>query len=129
MSTQILLDVPDEVYRQVEKVAGAMRRNIPDLLLETITRSFAPFPVATTRARMNKNVAAYKKLHSQLVKDYFGQYVAIHNGQLVDHDPDPVALLERMRARYPGETVLRRIVEPTAERELHLRNPRFETIA
>lgn len=126
MSTQILLTVPDELYRQVEKVADAASRNIPDLLLDTITRSFASFPVDRNRSEMNENAAAYRSLHAQLVRHYLGQHVAIHDGQLVDHDPDPVALLQRVRAYYPGQVVLRRKVELSVEAELRIRHPRIE---
>lgn len=128
MSTQVLLTVPDDLYRQVEKVADAASRNIPDLLLDTITRSFAPFPVDRTRSEMLENAAAYRSLHGQLVKHYLGQFVAIHAGQLVDHDPDPVALLQRVRTQYPNRVVLRRLVELTVERELRIRHPRIEAV-
>jgi hypothetical protein len=78
---------------------------------------------------MEQNVAAYKAMHSELVKDYLGQYVAICNGQLVDHDRDPMALLERVRNRYLEQVVLRRNVEPTPERELRIRHPKFERLS
>lgn len=129
MSTQILLTVPDELYRQVEQVADAASRNIPDLLLDTITRSLAPFPVDRNRSEMIENVAAYRSLHVQLVKRYLGQHVAIHDGQLVDHDPDPVALLQRVRRQHPDRVVLRRKVELTVEAELRIRHPRIEAVS
>ena len=75
---------------------------------------------------MNKNVATYKTLHAKLVKEYLGQFVAIHDSQLVDYDPDPIALLQRVRCQYPNQVVLRRKVEVIAERELRIRNPRIE---
>lgn len=128
MSTQVLLTVPDDLYRQVEKVADAASRNIPDLLLDTITRSLSPFPVDSTRPEMLDNAAAYRSLHAQLVKHYLGQFVAIHDGQLVDHDSDPVTLLQRVRTQFPDRVVLRRRVELTAERELHVRHPRIEAV-
>ena len=129
MSTQILLTVPDDLYRQVEKVADAASRNVPDLLLDTIARSFAPFPVDRNRSEMNENATAYQSLHAQLVKRYLGQTVAIHDGQLVDHDPDPVVLLQRIRTHFPDRVVLRRKVELSVERELRIRHPRIEAVS
>ena len=129
MSTQILLTVPDDLYRQVEKVAAAASRNVPDLLLDTIARSFAPFPVDRNRSEMNENATAYQSLHAQLVKRYLGQTVAIHDGQLVDHDPDPVVLLQRIRTNFPDRVVLRRKVELSVERELRIRHPRIEAVS
>lgn len=120
MSTEVLLTVPDEVYDQVEQAANNAARNVADLLLETITRTFAPPPIDPKRAQMNRNVATYQALHAQLAKIYLGQYVAIYQGQLVDYDADPIVLLQRIRAKYPDQVMLRRKVEPVAEREIHI---------
>jgi len=65
-------------------------------------------------------------MHAELVKQYLGQIVAIHDGRLVDHDPDPVTLLQRIRQNYPNQVVLRRKVESVPERELRVRHPRVE---
>lgn len=124
---QVLLQVPDEIYHQANRIAVRTRRDVADILLETITRSFAPLPVDDNRLAMNQNVEAFIALHVELVKHYLGQYVAICEGQLVDHDLDPVVLLQRIRTRFPGQVVLRRKVESIPERELHIRHPRIES--
>jgi len=129
MSTEILLTVPDDIYDQVAQAADKLERNVADLLLETITCIFAPPPIDPKRAQMNRNVAAYQALHAQLVKNYLGRYVAIYQGQLVDHDTDPIILLQRVRAKYPDQVVLRRKVEPVAEREITVRHPRIERVS
>ena len=76
---------------------------------------------------MNQNVETYGALHAELVMTYLGQYVAICEGQLVDHDHDPVSLLQRIRTQYPGKVVLRRKVESVPEKQLRIRHPRIET--
>ena len=87
-----------------------------------------PFPVDGNRSLMEQNVAAYKAMHGELVERYLGQYVAIYDGQLVDYDPDPVALLERVRAQHPNQVVLRHKVERTPKRELRTRHPQIEPL-
>jgi hypothetical protein len=77
---------------------------------------------------MEQNVTAYREMHSELVERYLGQYVAVYKGELVDRDPDPLLLLERIRQNYPDQVVLRRKVERTPERELRIRHPRFERV-
>ena len=72
MATQILLTVPDDVYYQARKLAINTQRDIADVLLETITRSFAPFPVDPNREQMYQEVQAYKKIHPELVAQYLG---------------------------------------------------------
>ncbi len=51
-------------------------------------------------------------MHGGLVQHHLGQYVAIADGKLVDHDADPVTLLQRVRSGYPTQVVLRQKVEP-----------------
>ncbi len=121
MGTRVVLDVPEEAYRWVEELAVTTERDITDILLETVTRTFSPFPVDPGRSVMNQNVETYKELHAELVKAHLGQFVAICDGSLVDHGPDPVSLLRRVRARFPARVVLRRNVETVRERQLQIR--------
>ncbi|MCB9431032.1 MAG: hypothetical protein H6668_03525 [Ardenticatenaceae bacterium] len=127
MSTQILLNIPDNVYSHAEQLAAKMQRDVSDLFLEVIVRSYAPFPVDSRRDTMNQEVAAYKGLHPQLIKSHLGQYVAITNGQLVDSDPDPIALLKRVRQNFPNQVVLRRKVETKDTPEIRVNHPRIYT--
>jgi hypothetical protein len=55
-----------------------------------------------------------------------GEYVAIHNRQVVDRDREFQMLHTRIRQRYGRQAVLIRKVEPLADRELVFRSPRFE---
>ena len=126
MSKQITLPIPEDVYRQVENVAATTNRDVVEVLLETISHTFAPFPVNPNRVAMKKEIEAYKAMHPELVKKYLGQYVAIYQGQLVDHDADPVALHRRITAQFPHKTVLSRLVHEEAESILHMRSPRLE---
>lgn len=126
MGTQVVLDVPNEIYERVEKLAVTTERDIPDVLLETIARTFSPFPVDPNRSVMNQNVETYRELHAELVMTHLGQFVAICDGRLIDHDPDPVSLLQRVRTQYPEKVVLRRKVESVPEHQLQIRHPRIE---
>lgn len=126
MSIQVVLDVPDEIYEQVEKLAVTTERDIADVLLETIARTFSPFPVDPNRSVMIQNVETYRELHAELVMTHLGQYVAICEGKLVDFDADPVTLLQRVRTLYPDKVVLRRKVETVSERQLQFRHSRTE---
>lgn len=125
MSTQVLLDVPDDLYSHVKSVAARTHRAVTDVLLDSIADSFAPFPVDPRRAEMSQNVDAFTAMHPKLVETYLGETVAICDGGLVDRDADPIALLHRIRRDYPNRVVLRRKVETIPERELRIRHPRI----
>ncbi len=126
MLKQITLSVPEDVYRQVEQVARTTQSDVADLLLETIARTFSPYPANPNRAAMKREIAAYKAMHPELVKNYLSRYVAIYQGELVDYDIDPVALHQRIAIKYPEQIVLSRKVQKDAEPILHMRSPRFE---
>ncbi|MCY4082018.1 MAG: hypothetical protein OXF54_17375 [Caldilineaceae bacterium] len=121
MSIQVVLDVPDEINEQVEKLAVTTERDIADVLLETIARTFSPFPVDPNRSVMNQNVETYRELHAELVMTHLGRFVAICDDRLIDHDPDPVSLLQRVRTQYPEKVVLRRKVESVPEHQIQIR--------
>ncbi|MBK7216577.1 MAG: hypothetical protein IPH95_05770 [Candidatus Promineofilum sp.] len=84
-----------------------------------------PFPIDPRRPAMLREIEAYHRLHPELRERYKGQYVAIFQGQLVDHDQDAEVLLERTLARFPDEIVLQRRVEDTPEVILQFRSPRL----
>jgi hypothetical protein len=66
-------------------------------------------------------------MHPRLIESYLGDYVAIFQGEVIDHDEDVVALTQRIGEKLPNEVVLIRQVEKSAERILNMRSPRFLT--
>lgn len=42
---------------------------------------------------------AFRRLLPQLLSQYPGQFVAIHEEQAIDHDPSDIALIQRVHAR------------------------------
>lgn len=56
--------------------------------------------------KIHVEMEAFQKLHAQLLPVYRGQYVAIHNGQMIDHDFDRLALYRRIRTHYGKTAVL-----------------------
>ncbi len=75
---------------------------------------------------LQRNIEAYNKLHPGLVKDYYGQYVAVHAGKLVDHDADFPVLHRRVRQQFGRQPVLLRRVTQENETVWTFRSPRFE---
>lgn len=55
---------------------------------------------------------------------YEGEYVAVHNHQLVDHDIDQIVLTRRVRERYGNTAVL--IMPAEGPREIVSRSPRID---
>jgi hypothetical protein len=75
---------------------------------------------------MENEVAAFEKLHPMLVEHYLGEFVAVHQGQVVDHDNDQIALVDRVESAYPDKVVLIRKVQEQLPPPLVFRSPRLE---
>lgn len=74
---------------------------------------------------VEREIRAFHRLHPTLLEHHLGQYVAIHDQHLVDHDADKLALYQRIRNQYPEQFVLVRLVEPEPERELYFRSTHY----
>lgn len=77
-------------------------------------------------AAMQREEAAFRRLHPMLYKQHAGQYVAIYNEQLIDSDPNQVALYRRVRQQHPGEFVWVAPVHETPDEILVFRSPRLQ---
>lgn len=125
MSKQITLTLPDDVYEQIQQTADADQRPIADFLTDTIVEATPIFSVDPRRPAMLREKAAYLAMHSQLLEQYEGMYVAIFQGQVADHDQDVSELIRRIERDYPDEIVMVKQVTEEPDRVLHIRSPRL----
>jgi len=65
---------------------------------------------------------AFLAQQDELRKKYPGQFVAIHEGRVVDADPDEFVLDDRVEEMYPDEAILIRPTEWT-ERAVEISTP------
>lgn len=123
---QVTLTVSDSVYEEAERVARRTNRPIESVLADTLEQALAAFSVDERRPWMLREVAAFEAMRDELWERYPNQYAALHQGQVVDHDDDKVALLRRVRAgRSPDDVVLIRQVLAAEPPPLQFRSPRF----
>ena len=125
MTRQITLAIPDAVYDQVEQMAKASHRPIADVLVDTIGQVTPALYVDANRPTMLREKAAFMAMHLELLEKYEGQYVAISQGQVVDHDQDVLALVRRIDLDYPEKAILVKQVVDQPDQDLHFRSPRF----
>lgn len=72
---------------------------------------------------MAQETVAYEAMHAELFGNYPGEYVAIYQQELVDHDADETALLNRIDARFPNKIVLLKRVGTLPEPDLRIHSP------
>lgn len=95
----------------------------PDKVVENAVREYLR---QRERQKIEVEAEAFRALHPDLVRAHLGEYVAIHNRQVVDQDQEFQRLHSRIRQRYGRQAVLIRKVEPQVDRELVFRSPRFD---
>ena len=100
------------------KEATAQQGTDLEAVFETLARQYLR---EARRKKIRDEFEQYLVLHAELKAKHLGQHVAIHGGQMVDHDPDPVALVERVRLRFGRVPILftRVTDEPAGEYTLH----------
>jgi len=116
------LTLSPQLVAELEQVATEQAKN-PEQLLEDAVRAYLR---QLERDKIRSEADAFRKLHPELVKKYLGQHVAIHNGDVVDHDQDFQTLHQRIRQRFGRQPVLLRQVTSEPERILVMRSPRLE---
>ncbi|MBU6352275.1 MAG: hypothetical protein KGS73_19250 [Chloroflexi bacterium] len=132
MAVELKVTLSESAYDRVVRLARLRRQDIG----ETVARFLEEeLPIegeeegvtdwSEADEAVDQEIAAYHRLHSDLWRKYPGQHVAIHNGRLVDHDADGLALSHRIYSRYPDTFVLVRQVEAQPERVIQLRSPRY----
>lgn len=84
-----------------------------------------PWYVSPDREAMLQEQAAYQTMLPQLLDEYKNEFVAIHQGQVVDHDKDKIDLVIRLDESHPDAIVLVRQVTEEPEKVLRMRSPRL----
>ena len=127
MSRQVTLTlpVPDNIYQRAEHRAKIEARPITEVLQENIQWVFSPFHINEERAAMQREVNAYEAMHAKLWEQYPNKYIAMYQGQVIDHDDDKIALAIRIEEECPDQVVLIRQVQPELPKPLVIRAPRF----
>jgi hypothetical protein len=120
MSRQITVTISEKTYEQAKYLADLRRQPVADVLAEHLSRTLpgedeVMFPQIDPDPIVEKERNAYLALHSELWQKYPHEYVAIYQGQLIDHDKNKLALIQRINEQYPDDFVLVRQVEMTPE--------------
>lgn len=128
----ITVTLSDQLSERVREAAQVQQQSIIDVVETMLDRALNEqindkiIAESIAEAEADLEMQAYIDLHPQLKTTYFGQYVAIYGGQLVDHDADHAALYERIDARYPDEYVWISKVEEEPIQTLRFLSPRIE---
>jgi len=129
MGRAVTVTLPESLYTQFEGWAQAARRPVADLLLDAARQVLPPAHVNPKRSLMQQQVAAFNAMRETLLAQFAGEFIALKEGQVVDHDADQLALAERVGKQHATEVVLIKQVLPDSPSVLHYRSPRMSKTA
>ncbi len=113
--------ISEHILTELAPVAEQEHKEVGDLVNEVLQQ----YIWQAKERKIDQEMEAYRAMHAELKQKFLGQYVAIHDGQLVDYDSDRQALSRRVRREYGSTAVLITPVEDAPEREFLVLTPRF----
>jgi len=113
-----------ELYRRVEEAALEQEASVSEVLAEAVQR----YLWELDRHKISEESKIYRQRHAELKAQYLDQYIAMHNGQVVDHDTDFQTLRQRIRQRFERTPVMITLVDDVAERPLVRHGFRMEIV-
>lgn len=125
MTKQITLEVSDAVYDEMNTVARQSGRDVATMLMDVLVDEQPWLHVSPEREAMLRERKAFFDMLPELLTQYPQEFVAVLDGQVVDHDEDKIALLKRREDQFPNQPVFIRQVLPQFDDTLHMRSPRF----
>ncbi len=116
------ITLKSDLSRQIEHLAGTQQME-QELFIDKAVRQYI---VQLRQEKIRAETISFEAQSETLMRQYPNQYVAMHQGEVIDHDPDLRTLHLRVFARLGHTPVLLKQVTPTATEELTFRSPRFE---
>ncbi|MBE9508389.1 MAG: hypothetical protein IMY86_10105 [Chloroflexi bacterium] len=115
--------IESRLYRRVQETALEHKVSIGEILAKSVRL----YLWELDRRKISKESKIYRQRYAELKEQYLGQYIAMRNGQVVDHDPDFQTLRQRIRQCFGRTPVMITLVEDVAERPLIRHGFRMET--
>ena len=121
MDTTIQIKLDTELAESLKQVSAQEGVSV-DAAIQELARKY----IREARDKIiNREFEHYVAKHADLKAKYLGQHVAIHNGEVVDHGDDAMALVRRVRQRFGQTPILVTQVEEKPIPEFIIRSPRL----
>lgn len=125
MSKELTIILPDDVYHQFKSAAEASQQDVAEVVAEAAVANIPQLAIHPRWQEMEREEAAFRDMHEELLLKYLDQYVAIYQGNVVDHDEEFDEIIGRIDEAYPDDIVFISRVSAESERTLRFRSPRL----
>ena len=134
------LSLSETIYKTLRQAAERRSQPIEDLV-EDALNAFLPLSTSSEadagnglsasagdwrRAKIHIEADAWRSLPPTVRRKYGNDYVAVHNGQVVDHAGDRLTLYRRIRTRFGDVPVLITPADASSPREFQMLSPRLD---
>ena len=99
--------IEPKLYSRVEEIASKAKASIDEIMAEAVRL----YLWEMGRRKISEESQFYRQRQEELKANYLGQYIAMHNGQVVDHDVDFQTLRQRVRQHFNDMPVMITLVE------------------
>lgn len=131
----------EEAYTALERTAAERRQSV-ELVMQDALDSFLQTPtsavdedvedlaaeVAERWEKIRREARAWRALPDETRRQYGTDFVAVHNGEVLDQDSDRTALQQRIARRFGDVPILITPSQAPSPREFTVRSPHLERI-
>ena len=129
----------EQAYTELARTATERRQSV-ELLVQDALSAFLQTPATATIndidelaaavserwEKIRREVRAWRALPDKTRRQYGVDFVAVHNGEVLDQDSDRTALQQRIARRFGDVPILITPAQAASPREFTVRGPRLE---
>lgn len=117
-----ILTLSPSLTQEIQAEARAARKSVEELLTEALQQ----YRLEAQRQKISQEAEWWDHVPPETRQKYAGEYVAIHQQKVVDHDADRTSLYDRVRVKYGNLAIL--IAPATGTRTLRIFSPHLERL-
>ncbi len=110
-----------ELLESVQQAAQEQGQSV-EAVLDGLMRQYLR---QTRKNKIDHEHEAFVKMHPELKSSYLGQHVAIHQGQLLDHDSNLDSLIKRVQDKFGRIPILFALVSDEPLPTFNIRRPQL----
>jgi len=99
--------VDTNLYNRIEEVTIDQKTNVDQILIQALRN----YLWELDRRKISVETKIYHPQHAKLKVKYFGQYIATHQGKVVDNDADFQTLYQRIQQKFGRTAIMITLVE------------------
>jgi hypothetical protein len=127
------IEMDEQTYQALSRWAKHNKRRLEDAALDAIDQvvsaqeSDEDIHAKDPEDKIRSEAASWRAMPQAERHRYSGQFVAVHEGRVIDHDSDRRHLYLRVREKLGDTPVLITSAEEPSPREYRIRSPRIST--